>query len=80
MLLAKAVGLIALLAASAAAGGWGYFIWSFDWGTSYRGRGLWLWIFLLPGMLAFVAVLFIVFAVLSALWEAAFHETFPYAR
>ena len=34
-----AIGLVAALVAGLA---WMYFIWTFDWGTSYRGRGLWL--------------------------------------
>jgi hypothetical protein len=76
-LLAKCVWLIALVAASAAAGGWGYFIWSFDWGTSYRGRGLWLWIMLIPGLLAFAAAFFIVLGAFTLLWQVAFRGTFP---
>jgi hypothetical protein len=76
-ILAKAVWLLGLVAGLAAAAGWGYFIWSFDWGNSYRGRGLWMMALYLPALLGFFAVFFAVFFVLSMVWEFIFREKFP---
>jgi len=39
-----AVGLVAAVIVAVA---WMYLIWTFDWGTSYRGRGLWLMLMLM---------------------------------
>ena len=38
-----AVGLVAAVLVGIA---WMYFIWTLDWGTSIRGRGLWLMVML----------------------------------
>ncbi len=73
----KAVWLVAFAAGLAAAASWAYFIWSFDWGNSYRGRGLWMMALYFPAILGFFFVLFVVFAVLSSLWEFVFREKFP---
>jgi hypothetical protein len=77
-ILAKGVWIIAVMAGVTASAGWGYFIWSLDWGhPSYRGRGLWLMLVTFPMALIFPAVLFGVGGVLMLLWEAIFHEKFP---
>jgi hypothetical protein len=76
-MLAKAVLVIAVIAALAATASWAYFIWSFDWGTSYRGRGLWLMAMLFPAGFIFVAALFVVSFPLMLLWELIFREKFP---
>jgi hypothetical protein len=76
--LAKAVWVIAIIAGLTAAAGWGYFIWSLDWGhPSYRGRGLWLMLATFPMAFIFPAVLFGVGFVLMLFWEAIFREKFP---
>jgi hypothetical protein len=51
---------------------WSHFIWSFDWGTSHRGRGLWMMALGFPAFFIFLAVFFIAFAILGTLWEAIF--------
>ncbi len=76
-LLAKAVWYAALLAGLASAIGWCYFIWGFDWGTSYRGRALWVYALFLPALLGFFAVILVTFWVLSKIWEFFFREKFP---
>jgi hypothetical protein len=76
-ILAKTVWFVGLLAGLVWASGWSYFIWSFDWGTSYRGRGLWMLLLYLPAALGFIAVFFGVSFVLSLVWEAIFREKFP---
>jgi len=75
---AIAVWVIAGILAITTAGGWGYFIWSLDWGhPSYRGRGLWLMLVVFPMVIIFPFVLFVVGGLLMALWEAVFGEKFP---
>jgi len=70
-----AVWLISAVAALASATGWGRFIWSFDWGTSYRGRGLWIfYAFLLPTALIFIVVFYVVLMVGTRICEAIFPE------
>ncbi len=77
-ILAKAVWIIALMFGTAAAGSWGYFIWSLDWGNpSYRGRGLWLMLLTFPMVIIFPFVLFVVGGLLMLLWEAVYSEKFP---
>jgi hypothetical protein len=76
-ILAKAVLVIAVIAGLMATAGWAYFIWSFDWGTSYRGRGLWMMALMFPAGFIFVAALFVVSFPLMLLWESIFHENFP---
>jgi hypothetical protein len=75
--LAKVVWIIAVMAGIAATAGWAYFIWSFDWGTSSRGRGLWLMALMFPAGFIFVAALFVVSFLLMSLWEFIFREKFP---
>jgi hypothetical protein len=74
---AKAVWTIATLAGLAAAGGWAYFIWSFDWGHSYRGRGLWLMALMFPAIFIFFGAVVVIFVALSSAWEFIFREKFP---
>ena len=77
-ILAKAVMVVAIVAGLTAASGWGYFIWSLDWGhPSYRGRGLWLMLVTFPMAIIFPIVLFVVGGVLMLLWQAVFREKFP---
>lgn len=76
-ILAKAVLVIAVLAGLMATGSWAYFIWSFDWGHSYRGRGLWMMLMLFPAGFIFVAALFVVSFPLMLLWQFIFREKFP---
>jgi len=47
---------ISLIGAVVAGLAWMYFIWTFDWGTSYRGRGLWLMVMLFGAPLVGLAV------------------------
>jgi hypothetical protein len=53
---------------------WSRFIWSYDWGTSHRGRGLWMMALGFPAFLIFLAVFFVAFAALSTLWETIFRD------
>jgi hypothetical protein len=77
-ILAKAVWVTAVTSGTGAAGGWGYFIWSLDWGhPSYRGRGLWLMLLGFPMAIIFPLVLFGVGGLLMFLWETIFSEKFP---
>jgi hypothetical protein len=76
-ILLNAVWIIGLVAALAWAGWWGQFIWSFDWGHSYRGRGLWMMALGFPSVLGGMLIFFVVFALLSTLWEFIFREDFP---
>jgi hypothetical protein len=75
--MAKVVFAVAVTAGLAAAGSWAYFIWSFDWGHSYRGRGLWMMLLAFPAIVGFFAVAFGVFLVLTTVWELIFREKFP---
>jgi hypothetical protein len=74
---ANAVLIIAVLAGLAAAGYWAYFIWSFDWGHSYRGRGLWLMALMFPAIFIFMIAFGVAYSVLSRGWEFIFREKFP---
>jgi hypothetical protein len=77
-ILAKAVWVIALTAGLTAAGGWGYFIWSLDWGNpSPRGRALWLMLVVFPMSVIFPVVLLGVAFMLERLGELVFREKFP---
>ena len=76
-ILAKAVWVVSIVAALAAATGWGICIWSFDWGNSYRGRGLWMMALYIPALLGFFAVLIVVSEVLNSVLEFIFREKFP---
>jgi hypothetical protein len=60
-----------------AALGWCFFIWSFDWGHSNRGQGLWLMAMLFPAGFVFAGVLIAVSYPLMLLWELIFREGFP---
>jgi hypothetical protein len=75
-ILAKAIWVVAFVAAVGATIGWGYFIWSFDWGHSNRGQGLWLMAMLFPAGVVFVGVLFAVSFPMMLLWELIFREKF----
>ncbi len=77
-ILVKVVWIVAFMIALAAAISWGHFIWSFDWGHSYRGRALWMWALFLPASLGFFAILFVVCWALSLVWEAIFRAKFPW--
>jgi hypothetical protein len=74
---AKAVTVIAVVAALTAAGAWAYFIWSLDWGHTYRGRGLWFMAMIFPTAIIGPAVFFAVGVALIPLWELIFREKFP---
>jgi hypothetical protein len=76
-ILAKAVWVIAIIAGLVAMAGWAYFIWSFDWGHSYRGRGLWMMGLAFPIAFIFPAVLFAVYVIFAFIWELIFREKFP---
>jgi hypothetical protein len=73
----KVVLAVTLMAGLVAACSWAYFIWSFDWGNSYRGRGLWMMALSFPAILIFFAVAIGVFQVLTMLWEFILREKFP---
>jgi hypothetical protein len=75
--LAKVVLAVAVLAGLAAACSWAYFIWSFDWGHSYRGRGLWMMLLSFPAILIFLGVAIGLFMVLHMAWEFILREEFP---
>jgi hypothetical protein len=71
-----AVWIIAIVAGLTASAGWGYFIWSFDWGHSYRGRGLWLMALTFPISVILPVVVFAVAFILGSLWGLIFREKF----
>jgi hypothetical protein len=75
--LATAIWVLAVMAGLAAAARWAHFIWSFDWGHSHRGRGLWMMALGFPLVFIFVGVLFAVSLPLMFLWELVFREKFP---
>jgi hypothetical protein len=66
--MSKILGALAYPIGLVAAGTWGYFIWSFDWGTSWRGRGLWWMIFSMGMPLAFGVGVIVVFLLHSWLF------------
>ena len=73
-IVAKAIFPIGLVVGLVAATSWAYFIWGFDWGTSYRSHGLWAVVFFLGAMVAFLAGLYGVGIVGSYIFPNGFSD------